>query len=140
MRAAALIAAVAGAVALLVPDSAASGRQRAYVLTAIAEVGTVYWRYDCVHYRSPEWSLGIGWDGEASTAVTYRAGRITRRRELPAKTIWFPFRRNGLQSLAFVQGTEAGTLRARVTVDWRRGNHCRSYFPPRVSLQLYPRG
>jgi hypothetical protein len=125
---------------LLTPASASSGRRKQYVLTAVADIGTVYWRYDCVHYRSPEWSLGIRFWGKATTTAVYRAGRLTRRRTLPANTIWFPFRRNRRQSLSFVQAIEPGSLRARVTTDWRGGSHCESYFPPRVSMQLYPRG
>ena len=141
MRAAVLIAALAGAAVLLLPAPATGGRQKAYVLTAIANVGTVCWRYDCVHYEAPEWSLGIRWDDSATTTVRYRAGRIVRRRTLPSRgTLWFPFRKNVLQSLDFVQAIEPGTLRARVTVDWRGGRHCEPYFPPRVSMRLYPRG
>ena len=131
--------AVGVSLALFLAGPAAGGRQRPYVLTAVANIGTVYWRYDCVHYRSPEWSLGIGSSGRATTWVTFRAGRIVRRRTLPAHTVWFPFRRNRVQSLSFVQATEPGTLRARLTVDWRGGSHCESYFPPGLTLQLFPR-
>jgi len=123
-------------------DGATNGRQKPYVLTAVANIGTVYWRYDCVHYRSPEWSLGIHvFRDTATTSATFRGGNLRRRREIqPGEpTLWFPFRRERLQSLSLVQATEPGTLRARVTVDWR-GNHCESYFPPRVSMQLQPRG
>jgi hypothetical protein len=123
---------------LLLPVSAASGGRKPYVLTAIADVGTVYWRYDCVHYRSPAWSLGVQFSGEATTGVTYRAGRITRRRTLSANRIWSPFRRDRRQSLSFVQAIEPGTLRARVLVRFGRRD-CRSYFPPRLTVQLYPR-
>jgi hypothetical protein len=51
---------------------------------------------------------------------------------------WFPFRKERGQSLAFVQGAEAGMLRAHVLAKFgRRG--CQNYFPPRLSVQLYPR-
>ncbi len=115
MRAAILLGAIVAAVVLL-PSSAASGRQKPYVLTALASIGTVYWRYDCVHYRAPEWSLGIRVFRDSATAgVTYRAGRLTRRRtaQPDGPTIWFPFRRERSQSLSVVQATEPGTLRAR---------------------------
>ena len=108
------------------------------MLTALADIGTVYWRYDCVHYRAPEWSLGVQFWGEATTRVTYRAGRLTRRRTLPGDLIWFPFRRDRTQSLSFVQAIEPGTLRARVLAKFDRRN-CRNYFPPRLTVQLYPR-
>ena len=127
---------------LLLPSAATGGRQKPYVLTAIAAVGTVYWRYDCVHYKQPEWSLGVRvFRTEATTGATFHAGQLTMHRRLiqPGEpTVWFPFRRERRQRLSLVQSTEPGTLRARVTVNWR-GNHCESYFPPRVSMQLYPR-
>ena len=70
MKAAFFLGAVAAVV--LLPSSAAAGRQKPYVLTAVASVGTVYWRYDCVHYRAPEWSLGIRvFRDAATTSVTW---------------------------------------------------------------------
>ena len=141
MRAVLVLGAVLVAVALL-PGSAASGRQKPYVLTAVADIGTVYWRYDCVHYRTSEWSLGVHvFQTTATTNVTFRAGNLTMHR--PAiqpgeRTLWFPFRRERRQSLSFVQATEPGTLRARVLARFSRSN-CQSYFPPRLSVQLYPR-
>ena len=74
------LAAVIAAVVVL-PGLAARGRQKAYVLTALADIGTVYWRYDYVHYRRNEWSLGFRvFRDSATTEVTYRDGRLTRRR------------------------------------------------------------
>jgi hypothetical protein len=137
VRATILAGAVTAALALI-PACAASGRQKPYVLTALANIGTVYWRYDCVHFDSPEWSLGVRFQGEATTSVTYRAGRLTRRRTLPGRLIWFRFRPDRSQSLSFVQAIEPGTLRARVLVNFSRRD-CQSYFPPRLSVQLYPR-
>ena len=135
-----MICAVFAVVALL-PGSAASGRQKSYVLTALADIGTVYWRYDCVHYRSSEWSLGVRvFPTTATTVVTYRAGRFRRRRTLQPgyPTTWFPFRKEQKQSLSFVQATEPGTLRGHVLASFRRSG-CQSYFPPRLSVELYPR-
>lgn len=140
MRAAILLGAVVAAVMLL-PSSAASGRQKPYVLTALADIGTVYWRYDCVHYGAPEWSLGIRvFRDSATTGVIYRDGRLTRRRtaQPDGPTIWFPFRRERSQRLSFVQATEPGTLRGRVLARFGRRD-CETYFPPRLSVQLYPR-
>ncbi len=140
MRAAILLGAVVAAV-LLLPSSAASGRQKPYVLTALADIGTVYWRYDCVHYRAPEWSLGVRvFRDSATTGVIYRDGRLTRRRtaQPDGPTIWFPFRRERSQRLSFVQATEPGTLRGRVLARFGRRD-CATYFPPRLSVQLYPR-
>jgi hypothetical protein len=129
------------AAVVLLPSFAAAGRQKPSVLTAVASVGTIYWRYDCVHYRAPEWSLGIRvFRDSATTGVTYRDGGLTRRRtaQPDGPTVWFPFRREHRQSLSFVQATEVGTLRARVLAKFSRGN-CQSYSPPRLSVQLYPR-
>ena len=47
VRVAVLLAATA-AVVVLLPSSAASGRQLPQVLTAVADIGTVYWRYDAL--------------------------------------------------------------------------------------------
>jgi hypothetical protein len=135
-----LLCAVVAAVAVL-PNSAASGRQKAYVLTALPDIGTVYWRYDCVHYRAHEWSLGVRVSvSTATTAVTYRAGRFERHRTLQpgTPTTWFPFREERLQSLALTQSTEPGTLHATVTAKFKRSD-CWSYFPPRLTVELYPR-
>ena len=131
---------VALAVALAVPSSAVSGRQKPHVLTAIADVGTVYWRYDFVHYRTPRWSLGIRiFFNSATTGVTFRAGNLRRQRTLqPQEVKWFPFRSERLQRLSIVQATEPGTLHAVVTARFS-GRNYQSYFPPRVTLQLYPR-
>lgn len=140
MRAAIFVATAVTALALL-PSSATSGRQKPYVLTALADIGTVYWRYDCVHYRAPEWSLGVRVFGStATTEVTYRARELTRRRTLQPgnPTVWFPFRRENMQSLSLFQATEPGTLRAGVRATFRRSD-CQPYFPPRVSVQIYPR-
>jgi hypothetical protein len=128
------------AVAFL-PSSASGGRQKPYVLTALADIGTVYWRYDCVHYRKPEWSLGVRiFQSTATTGVTFRAGKLTMHRTTRIQpgqpTVWFPFRRERRQSLSFVQATEPGTLRAHVLTKF---SGCQSYFPPRLSVLLYPR-
>ena len=138
MRAAIVLASVLVAVVLL-PASAASGRQKPYVLTAVADIGTVYWRYDFVHYRTPRWSLGIRIFYTATTEVNFRAGKLQLHRVLqPTQLRWFPFTAARAQSLSLVQATEPGTLRASVTVKFSRHNF-QSYLPPRFSVQLYPR-
>ena len=140
MRTRTYLVGVTLAVVLVLPSSAVSGRQKPYVLTAIADVGTVYWRYDFVHYRTPRWSLGIRiFFNSATTGVSFRAGNLRVRRALqPQEVKWFPFRRDRLQRLSFVQATEPGTLHAVVTARFSSRNY-QSYFPPRVTLQLYPR-
>ena len=138
MRAAILVGAVIAAV-LLLPGSAASGRQKLYVLTAVADIGTVYWRYDFVHYRTPRGSLGVRIVYTATTGVTFHAGRLKQHRTMqPTHRHWFPFSGARTQTLSLVQAIEPGTLRATVAVRFSRRNS-RSYFPPRFSVQLYPR-
>jgi hypothetical protein len=71
--------------------------------------------------------------------VTFRAGNLRLHRTLqPTQLAWFPFSSARLQHLSLVQATEPGTLRAVVAATFGRHNH-QSYFPPRLSLQLYPR-
>jgi hypothetical protein len=135
-----LATAVATIALLLVAPRADAGKQKPFVLTALADIGTVYWRYDCVHCRTPRVSLGIQWWGEATTGVACRAGALVRRRMLPRHRVWFPFTNERFQSLSFVQATEPRTLYAYVTIDLgRRGSDhgyhdCRSYFPPQLSV------
>ena len=124
---------------MILPSSAESGRQKPYVLAAVADIGTVYWRYDFVHYRTPRWSLGVRLFDTATTGVTYRAGKLRQPRTLqPRQLHWFPFSSSHAQSLSFVQSIEPGRLRATVAVRFSRHNS-QSYFPPRFTVQLYPR-
>jgi hypothetical protein len=132
----------AAAFVMLLPGSAASGRQKPYVLTALADIGTVYWRYDCVHYRKPEWSLGVRvFADSATTGITDRAGALKQHRTLnPGDPVrWFPFRRANRQRLSLAQGTEPRTLYG--TVDVRFGGthlaNCEPYAPPRVVTALW---
>jgi hypothetical protein len=139
VRAAILLAA---ATVLLLPGSAEGGRQKPYVLAALADIGTVYWRYDCVHYRKPEWSLGVRvFRDTATTTVTYRAGTLKRHRTLdPGDPVrWFPFRKELRQRLSLAQGTEPRTLYARVNVRFggTRLANCQPYAPPRVTTALW---
>ena len=144
MRPAILLGAIVAAVVLL-PSSAASGRQKPYVLTAFADIGTVYWRYDCVHYRAPEWSLGVHVTGPTTAGVTFRAGKLTMRRPTiqPGEpTIWFPFRTERVQRLNATAGGEAETVYAQVKVTFGEAHslaNCWSYAPPRVRTSLYGR-
>ena len=140
-----LLCAAAAAAALLA-GSAASGRQKPHVLTALADIGTVYWRYDCVHYRAPEWSLGIHVFQIAATAgVVFRAGKFTLRRPTiqPGEpTIWFPFRKERVQRLNATAGGETETVYAHVKVTFGETHslaNCWPYAPPRVQTTLYGR-
>ena len=137
-----ILLATAGAAALLLlPGSAASGRRRPYVLTALADIGTVYWRYDCVRHQTPEWSLGVRTFGDAATTtVTYLAGGSKQHRTLQPGTpiTWFPFRRALRRRLLLVQGTEARTLYGNVSVRFGEMHlvNCWPYLPPRFTAIL----
>ena len=76
----------------------------------------------------------------ATTTVRFRAGDLSRLRTLqPGNPVmWFPFRREQQQRISFVQRTEPGTVRALVLAKFGRRD-CQSYFPPRLTVQLYPR-
>lgn len=133
--------AVAALLLLAVPGANASPAPRGNVLTALADIGTVYWRADCSAGKQ-RWALGVRLFDTATTAVTFRAGRRTVHRTMqPNERRWFGLTSAASQHLVFVQSTEAGTLRGAVSVDFGgpRANRCRSYFPPRVTTQLYPR-
>jgi hypothetical protein len=142
VRTAILVGAVIGAVVLL-PSSAASGRQKPkpYVLTAFADIGTVYWRYDCGRHRPPRWSLGVrAFDDAATTTVTYRAGASRRQRTLQpgAPIAWFPFSRALRQRISLAQGTEPRTLYGKVSVRFGEMHlvNCWPYLPPRFTATL----
>jgi hypothetical protein len=112
-------------------------------LTALADIGNVYWRYDCTP-RNSSWSLGIRIDPKsATTGVVFYSQKLTLSRELqPGQMHWFPFRQVQMQTLRASQSTEAGMLRAVVVVDFAYHHgiaHCYSYAPPRFTVEEYPR-
>lgn len=133
------------AVLVLFGETASAGGRPGppLTLTALADIGTVLWRYDCTP-RQSSWSLGIRLARQtATTVVTFQSQKLTLQSQLePGQTRWFPFRRSRVQTLRATQGTEPGTLRAIVTVNfgYRHGvAHCYPYTPPRFTVQQYPR-
>src|SRR4029079_19751770 len=95
MRAAIVVAGAAAGAALLLPGPAASGRQKPYVLTALADIGTVYWRDDCVHHRRSAWCLGGRlFRVSATTTLPCRAWALRQhgKRNPGDPTAGFPFR------------------------------------------------
>jgi hypothetical protein len=136
--------AVAALVLLLAVPSATAGSEstQSSVLTALADIGTVYWRFDCTRGEPQRWAIGVRLFDTATTGVTWETRRRSARRTLqPKETAWFPLTTIRRQRLVFVQGTEAGTLRGAVSVDFGRGrvNHCESYLPPHFAGHLSPR-
>src|SRR5262249_7452443 len=141
MRRAAVAALVV--VVLAVPSANAGSAPQGNVLTALADIGTVYWRSECTIGQPQRWSLGVRLFDTATTAVTLQVGHRTVHRTMQPndRRVWFGLTTAARQHIAFTQSTEPGTLRGSVSVDFggQHSNHCRSYMPPRVSTQLYPR-
>jgi hypothetical protein len=138
------VAAVAALILLLATPSATaeSASTQSNVLTALADVGTVYWRFDCTRGEPQRWSLGLRLYDTATTTVIFRSGRRTVRRTMqPGGRRWFRLTTARRQRLEFAQYTEPGELRGSVSVNFGQGpvDHCESYFPPRFTTQLHPR-
>jgi hypothetical protein len=89
----------------------------------------------------------LGVDARTATAdeyVTLRArGRVIATRHVFGRRLELPALAAPRQRLVIVQGTEPGTLRAVIDVDFRARaglpSHCYPYLPPGVVLHLYPR-
>jgi hypothetical protein len=134
-----LVPAAILALFLAAPPATAGQRGHSFVLTALADQGTVYWR-PCTRKG---WSLGFRiWNKTATAGVTFRAGSLTRRRTLqPGEpTVWFPFTKNRVQRLSVVSGGEAETIFSHVTLEFDEAHSlpsCFPYAPPRVSVSLY---
>jgi hypothetical protein len=124
--------------------AAAPVRSKPLVLTAIPNIGTIYWRYNCSQ-GTRGWSLGIHiWSNTATTRVRFKAGKVVAVRELQPgdATSWFPYSEKPVQWLAAGAGGEEGTVVGAIRVNYgypSREPHCYPYAPPRVSVQFYPR-
>ena len=125
--------------------AAAPVRSRPLVLTALPNIGTIYWRYSCGVHGTQGWSLGIHiWSNTATTRVRFKAGKLVAIRELQPgdATSWFPYSEKPVQWLAAGAGGEEGTVVGAVRVNYSypsREPHCYPYAPPRVTVQFYPR-
>ena len=118
-----------------------------WLLTALPSMGTVTWRCDPARARANKPSLALGFRAFASSAtddVVFRAGRSVLRRTMQPGDSWrLPYVRALRQRLLVEQGTEPGTLRAVVDVDFSPRpalpSHCWSYLPPALTVRVYPR-
>lgn len=111
-----------------------------FVLTALAGVGTVYWRVRC----PDEYSLGVRlFKLTATTELRFRAGRrVLRRTVQPGDSAWFPLLKNTRQLLSTGTGGEAESIYGKVAVLFNEAGslpNCFSYAPPRMSVTLYGR-
>jgi hypothetical protein len=108
-----------------------------FVLTALADVGTVYWRVRCPN----EYSLGLHLINlTATTDVTFRTGgHVLRPTVQPGESTWFPLRKSLRQRLSTVTSSEAESIYARVAVRFNEARslpNCFAYAPPRMSVAL----
>jgi hypothetical protein len=139
----------------IVTASAAGASQRdaergPFLLVSLPALGTVTWRCD------PSVKPGIGpglagmalgfraFASSATDRLRFRAGRRidVRRTVQPGKSVRFPYVPFRVQTLDVTQFTEAGTLRAHVTVDFvphLLGTYCYPYLPPKVTVRVGPR-
>jgi hypothetical protein len=114
-----------------------------YLLVSLASLGTVTWR--CNPAREPSLALGFrAFKSSADSYVRLHARRRTyaNRHVIPDQAVSFPFIAPQRQQLDISQGTEAGELRAYITVDFAAPSaesHCWSYAPPLVTVRMLPR-
>ncbi len=131
--------------ALIVLAPSASGRSTKvrgpFLLVSLPSLGTATWRCD-QPIAGPGYALGFR-AVNATESVRLHVGNRTVliRVVQPGHGIRLPYLRSRVQQLDVVQGTEAGTLRAFVTVDFvPHGNlYCYSYFPPKMDVRVLPR-
>src|SRR5579862_2919450 len=84
-------------VASAAPAPRAKKARPSLVLAALADLGTVYWRYDCKG-RTQRWALGVyTFKRSRASSIDFRSGKLRRQRGvLPGTWTWFPFSRNQL--------------------------------------------
>jgi hypothetical protein len=134
------VQASAGAAAATAPTTAPQARGP-FLLVTLPSLGTVTWTCDAAARRP---SYGLGYRASprfATTLIELRiAGRVlTTRRIHPGRGLRFAARSARRQELLFVQGTGAGTLRARVSVDFAPlppVTYCAPYAPPRLVVHV----
>ena len=150
MRTSRLCAAGAAAITVLAsgaetPSGESATRLRGpFLLVTLPSLGTVTWTCDLPD-RYPSFALGYrASPRHATTALELRSGgRVVARHTIqPGRRVRFRFLRTRRQTLALVQGTGAGTLRASVAVDFVPGTpvpYCEPYAPPALRVHVSPR-
>jgi len=129
--------------ALVLATTAGGGagtrKPKAFLLVALPSLGSVTWRCG-----PTDGIYGLGyrefWSSATTTVTLNAGGRTVRKRVDPHQLVTFPFSRARTQRLTFVQGTEAGTLRAVVTVRFAQAHAvappCQAYLPPPFAAQV----
>jgi hypothetical protein len=110
-------------------------------------MGTISW--GCDLHRQGYRSYTLRFDATESTAtetLTLRVGRpgkVVLSRVIDSGRVAFPRTDSPFRQVEVSQGTEPGTLRAVVKVDFRgrpvSPSHCWPYLPPALTVRLFPR-
>jgi hypothetical protein len=121
-----------------------------FLLVALPALGTLTWR--CDPSRHPGLAPGLpglalvfrAFEASADDSLRLRAGGriVLSRRIFPGQSVALPYLQSGVQRVDLAQGTEAGTLRASVTVTFvlpSTATYCNSYLPPRIDVHVLPR-
>jgi hypothetical protein len=110
-------------------------------------MGTISW--GCDLHRQGYRAYTLRFDASASTATETLImrvgvpGRVVLTRVINSGTVTFPRTDSPFRHVEVSQGTEPGTLRAVVNVDFRgrlvSPSHCWPYLPPALTVRLFPR-
>jgi len=137
-----LLVVVAGVAAQLTP--AGQSRVRGpFLLVSLASLGTVTWRCDPV--RQAGLALGFrafATSADAETRLIVGSRTVRRSHVVPGARVSYPYLAATVQKLEIVQGTEAGTVRTLITVDFGAPSGpslCWPYAPPKTTVSLSTR-
>jgi hypothetical protein len=150
MRRAALCVVLVALLAGTAADAHTTTVRGPWVLATLPALGTVTWR--CDPKGQPRAAPGLGalglgfrvfaWSATTDVRLRDASGTVTRLRLDPGHSVRFPFLPSHVQTLDFVQQTDAGKLVAHVRVDFvphLLSTYCYPYLPPRVSVEVLPR-
>jgi hypothetical protein len=126
--------------------SARSAKVRGpFLLMSLPSLGTVSWRCSLTKpgVAPGQSAMALGFRAfwrSGTTTIRLHANGTTFSRHVvqPGESVRLLFVPTRVQHLDFVQGTEPGTLRAFVTVDFGTGG-CFPYLPPRVTVSVFAR-
>jgi hypothetical protein len=121
-----------------------------FLITALPSLGRLSWR--CDPARTPGLAPGLSglalnyraFVPSASQRVTLIAGgrTVLARRVDPGDVVGLPYLRRRVQTVVIRQFTEAGSVRATVTVTFARrsnGTYCQAYQSPAIDVHMTPR-
>jgi hypothetical protein len=135
----------------MVPGPALASRRVAsergpWVLTYLPEMGTVTWRCNSKEAGARAYALGFRSVNRGATeqlTLRIKNRTVLTRTIQPRQSLSLRHLNSAVQELAVTQSTEPGTLRGIVSVNFAPGrtspSHCFPWFPPAVTLHVYPR-